>query len=161
VCSSDLNSDRSGVETGLVEKTVSTDGMVNMSKKLKGPKPTPEVLQPKLETVSATPNEPKELESQPVGEAKGKQEPGSADCGDCCSEQFTPAVGAEPVRVRHNRPEGGSIVTSETRPTPANPDDASKVKMFTRHGEDRLPYFKTSPRDWNITGAPAPNKEEK
>ena len=136
------------------------------SKKLTGRKPTEEVLQPKLETVSATPNEPKELVAHDATEGNGHASgdvglPASADCGDCCTEQFAPAPGALPVRVRKNKAEGGSLVTSETQPTPPNPDDKSKVACFTRGGESRLPYPGVSGRDWNITGAPAPNKEQK
>ena len=131
------------------------------SKKLSGPKPTPDVLQPKLETVSATPNDPKELAGRAIGEANGKQEPANADCGDCCSIQFQPAPGAQPVRMRHSKPEGGSLVTSETSASLPNPDDKSKVACFTRHGESRIPYPGVSGRDWNITDAPAPNKEQK
>lgn len=130
-------------------------------KKVRMPKPTEDVLAPKLETVSATPNDPKELEGRAIGEHEGKQEPASASCGDTCHEQFEPAPGGEPVRMRHNKEEGGSLVTSETRPSLPEPDDASKVKMFTRGGEDRLPFFTTSPRDWNMGDKPAPNKEEK
>ena len=130
-----------------------------MKKKVRMPKPTEDVLAQKLETVSAPPNDPKELEGRAIGEHEGKQEPASASCGDTCHEQFEPAPGGEPVRMRHNKEEGGSLVTSETRPSLPEPDDASKVKMFTRGGEDRLPFFKTSPRDWNSTDAPAPNKK--
>ena len=140
-----------------------------MSKKLKGPKPTEEVLNKKIETVSATPNEPKELEGQPIGNAEntapGNEGVASSVCGgDTCHEQFQPAPGDHPVRMRHNKPEGGSHTTSapsDPLPHPHKTQDPHKVKMFTRCGEDRIKHPGTSTRDWNITGAPAPNKEEK
>ena len=136
---------------------------------MKVPKSTEDVLQPKLETVSATPNKGELVEAHDattgVGHAEGDVAlPGSVDCGDCCLEQFAPAKGALPVRTRTNKPEGGSIVTSETQPTPPYPDeseDAARVKLFTRGGADRIAYPTMSGRDWNSTGAPAPNKEQK
>ena len=88
---------------------------------------------------------------------------GSVDCGDCCHEQLPPAPGGSPVRMRHNKSEGGSLTTSEVRPTPERPhvvQDPAKVKMFTRHGEDRIAYPKMSGRDFNSKGHSAPNTEK-
>ena len=88
---------------------------------------------------------------------------GSVDCGDCCHEQLPPAPGGSPVRMRHNKSEGGSLTTSEVRPTPERPhvvQDPAKVKMFTRHGEDRIAYPKMSGRDFNSKGHKAPNMEK-
>lgn len=88
---------------------------------------------------------------------------GSVDCGDCCSEQLPVATGASPVRMRHNKPEGGSLVTSAVRMTPPEPDaamNAERVKCFTRSGADRLPYPGMSDRDWNSKDQKAPNMEK-
>src|SRR5208282_3710858 len=134
---------------------------------MKTPKSTEDVLQPKLETVSATPNKGQLVEAHDattgVGHAEGDIAlPGSVDCGDCCLEQFAPAKGALPVRTRTNKPEGGSIVTSETQPTPPYPDegeDAARVKLFTRGGQDRIAQESMSSRDWNSAGAAAQKNE--
>jgi hypothetical protein len=44
---------------------------------------------------------------------------------------------------------------------PHDAQDSDKVAKFTRGGQDRMPHFKTSPRDWNSTDAPATNTVQK
>jgi hypothetical protein len=91
---------------------------------------------------------------------------GSVDCGDCCSKQLPPAPGAAPVRFRHNKPEGGSLVTSEVRPMLPEPDNAMQAereRCFTRHGADRIAYPGMSGRDWDsekLDTLEAPNTKE-
>ena len=123
------------------------------------------MLNPTIETVSATPNDPKDLVAHDATKGKGL-EPSSEGMvsslcgGDTCHEQFTPAVGAQPVRMRHNKPEGGSHVTSETSVAPEHPhkaQDPGKVAKFTRGGEGRVAYPGVSSRDWNNDDKNAPN----
>ena len=135
-------------------------------KKIKTPKPTEKVLSPKLETVSATPNDPKDLVAHDASKGKGlhattEDMPGASVCGgDTCHEQFTPAPGALSMRKRMNKPEGGSHTTSPTEaplPHPHKAQDPHKVAMFSRKGEDRIAHPTTSPRDWNNDDLSVPN----
>lgn len=128
-------------------------------KKVKVPASTPTKAGP--ETVSAAPNKGMMEDAQPVGNAENTASgnegmPSSVMGGDTLHEQFQPATAdVHPVRMRHNKPEGGSHTTSMPTPMYAPGErnrgmvDAAKVKKFTRGGEDRMAHFKTSPRDWN------------
>lgn len=135
-------------------------------KKLKVPKSKEDVLG--VETVSGAPNKGHVRGGQPIGSseftAPGNE--GLADSipgGHTKHEQFLPAEGALPIRMRHNKPEGGSLTTSETRPAPPKPHDVqdkAKMDLFKRGGSgtsDKIPHPVMSDRDWNSEGISAPN----
>lgn len=113
------------------------------------------------ETVSGVLQHGAVKDSQPVGSSENTA-PGNEDLpmsvkgGHTEHEQFKPASEAHPLRMRHNKPEGGSLTTSEPSPMyhPGERDkasmDAAKVKKFTRGGEDRIAHPTMSGRDWSV-----------
>ena len=119
-----------------------------MKKKVRLPKSTKDTIG--VETVSGAPNSGAVKDGQPIGSAEytapgNEGLPDSICGGDTCHEQFVPAEGAAPVSIRKNKPEGGSLTTSETRPAPRKPhavQDPIKMELFKRGGSgtsDKIP----------------------
>ncbi len=141
-----------------------------MKKKLKVPTSKENTIG--VETVSGAPNHGAVKDGQPIGSseftAPGNEGlPESILGGHTRHEQFVPAEGANPVRMRINKPEGGSHTTSETRPTPPKPHDVqdrAKMELFKRGGSgtsDKIPRPGMSGRDFNSNDVPAPNTARK
>jgi hypothetical protein len=154
-----------------------------MKDKPKVPAPTPDVLQPKLETVSATPNSPVLLEAySPLREdvkddcfLADSNMPEAVDVGDTCHNQLKAAPGASPNRIRRSDPklinENGSTHFAHTTNAPAPPSldshskerEDAKVALFTRGGSgnsDELPRPGMSDRSFNSNNADAPNTKK-
>ena len=139
-------------------------------KKLRVPKSKEDTIG--VETVSGAPNQGAVKDAQPIGSSKftAPDNEGLADSirgGDTRHEQFVPAQGAAPVRMRVNRPEGGSHTISATRPTPPKPHDVqdmAKMELFKRGGSgtsDKIPRPGMSGRDFNSKNEPAPNTAQR
>jgi hypothetical protein len=97
------------------------------------------------------------------------------DVGATFHSQAPSLAGASPNRVRHAEPKrivehGTSRLSNvhnapktESGPTRAEVD-ADKVALFSRGGSgnsDAIPRPGMSPRDWNSTDSPAPNREKR